>query len=269
MNPFGRFIGRLVALLFILTGAVLLLGNLGFIVADPFKLAADLWPVLLIIIGLYFIWLRLRPAGKPKSVVLAESLGDASRADINVNFGAGALIINPLKKSDNLFEGDFLMKPEKLVRRSGSFAEVKLRYLQWPFLSFFSWSEDDWKVGLSTKIPLSLRLNTGASRVVANLTDNKIETLDLNTGASDVVLKLPKASGYTRVLVKGGATDIKFDVPKGVAARIKSTGTLSSLKVDEKRFPMNGSLFVSPDFDSAQNKVDIIVSAGASSITVS
>ncbi len=269
MNPFGRFMGMVVALILICTGAVLLLGNLGFLTTDPFKLIADYWPVVLILLGLYFIWLRFRPARKPKVMTLMEGLGGASRADVSVSFGAGELIINPLKKGDNLMEGTFLVKPDKQVRRSGSLAELKLRYLQWPFLSFFSWSEDDWKVGLSTKIPLNLRLNTGASRVVADLTDNTVETIDLKTGASDVTLRLPKSSGYTRVAVKGGAADVKLDVPKGVAARIRSTGALSSLRVDEKKFPMNGSWFASPNFDVAQNRVDIEINTGVSSVTVS
>lgn len=267
MNAFGRFLGALIALVFIFVGVALLLGNLGFLVVDPVELIVDFWPVVLIATGLYIIWLFVRPAQMPKGVTLSESLGGAARADITIDFGAGELRISPLKENDNLFEGGFVTKPEKQVSRSGDSVRMKLTRLQWTFPPFSRWA-DNWRVGLTTKIPLILRLNTGASRVFVDLTDNLVELVELNTGASEVAVQFPKASGYTRAVVKGGATNIRLETPQGVAARIKSTGALGSLNVDEKRFPRSNGLFVSPDFESAQNKVDVEISAGVSSVTV-
>ncbi|HZD60910.1 MAG TPA: DUF5668 domain-containing protein [Anaerolineae bacterium] len=269
MNSFGRFIGTLVALLLIFTGVILLLGNLGFLVVDPVELIVDFWPVFLIIIGLYFIWLRLRPARKPKAVTLSEGIGGAAKARINVDFGAGELRINPLRQGDNVFEGTFRFEADKLVDRAGDTVNVTLRRSRRSYPLFSSRYADDWRIGLTTKIPLSLRLNTGASRVFVDLIDNNVELVELYTGASDVALQLPRASGYTRVKAGGGATNIKLDIPQGVAARIKTAAALSSLRVDEKRFPKVDSGFASPDFESAQNKVDIEISTGVSSVTIS
>jgi len=269
MNRFGRFIGILVAFLFISFGTILLLNNLGFLIVDPFMLIADFWPVLLIIVGLYFVWLRLRPAKKPKSVTISEGLNGATRADLTINFGAGELMISPLKRSEKLLEGEFLSKPEKQVSKMGDLAEIKLSHGQPLPVPFVKWFEDQWKLGLSNKVPMAIHLRSGASKVYADLLDNKVESIDLNTGASDVVMQLPKAAGFTKVMVKGGAANIKLSVPKGVAARIRSTGALSSLSVDESRFPSSKGWFVSPDFNSAKNRVDIEISAGVSSVTVS
>jgi len=151
----------------------------------------------------------------------------------------------------------------------GDLAVVKLSHGQWLPVPFAGWSEDQWKLGLSNKVPMIIRVNSGASKVYADLMDNKVESIDLNTGASDVVMQLPKAAGFTKVMVKGGAANIKLSVPKGVAARVRSTGALSSLNIDENRFPSSKGWFMSPDFSSAKNRVDIEISTGVSNVTIS
>lgn len=270
MNLFGRFLGVLIALIFILIGAVLLLSNLGFLAVDPIELITNLWPLLLIAIGLYVIWMFVRPLRTPQGgVTVSEKLGGAARADVSVNFGAGELRITSLKDDENLFEGDFLSKPEKSVDRSGDLVKVKLSRSQWMLPPFFPAYRDDWRLRLNRRIAITLRLNTGASTVLADLSENLIDWVEVNTGASDVTVKLPKASGYTRAIVKGGATNIKLEIPDGVGAKIRSTGALGSLAVDERRFPRLDSGFASPDYESASNRVDIEISTGVSSVTVS
>ncbi|MHB8840738.1 MAG: LiaI-LiaF-like domain-containing protein [Candidatus Aquicultor sp.] len=269
MNLFGRFIGILFALVLIFVGVVLLLSNLGFLTVDPFRLIADFWPVLLIIVGLYFIWLRLRPPRAINPTPVSQGLEGASRADVSINFGAGALGVHSQKTADNvLFEGHFYSRPEVTVSKRGDVLEAKLRQSEWPWTPHAHWQGDDWNIGFNEKTPLTLRLSTGANRAFIDLTDNNVELVELNTGASDMTLKLPKASGFTRAIVKGGAADIKLEVPQGVAARIKSTGALSSLNVNTGRFPRTDSGYASPDYDTAQNKVDIEINTGVSSISV-
>jgi hypothetical protein len=268
MNTFGRFIGAIVALGFILIGAVLLLGNLGFLMVDPIEVIVDFWPGLLILLGLYFIWMFARPRRRPEGVALAETLESAKKADLTFDFGAGELNVYPLEESDNLFQGTFSLKPEKRVSRAGDMVKVRLGRSEWLFPPF-TWSRDDWRLGLTTVIPLTLHINTGACRVVVDLTENLVELVELNTGASDVSIQFPRASGFTRAVIKGGAANIRLVIPSGVAAAIKSTGALGSLNVDEKRFPRTNGSFASPDFESAQNKVDIEISTGVSSVTIS
>jgi hypothetical protein len=42
----------------------------------------------------------------------------------------------------------------------------------------------------------------------------------------------------------------------------------AEFKIDESRFPRNGSYYQSPDFDSAANSVDMSIDAGAASIRI-
>lgn len=43
----------------------------------------------------------------------------------------------------------------------------------------------------------------------------------------------------------------------GVSAKIKTNTSLSALEVDERRFPLKGDFYVSPDFENAGNRVEL------------
>ena len=68
--------------------------------------------------------------------------------------------------------------------------------------------------------------------------------------------------------VHAGAASVVLRVPQGVAARIHVRSGLIGLKVDQNRFPHNGTAYESPNYLSADNKVEIVVEAGAGSIEI-
>ena len=80
-------------------------------------------------------------------------------------------------------------------------------------------------------------------------------------------MTLPAGAGYSRVDAEGGAAAIRFRVPDGVAARIRSSIALGSSDVDVARFPRTatGNGWESPDFASATNRVEIEVRGGMGS----
>jgi hypothetical protein len=81
-------------------------------------------------------------------------------------------------------------------------------------------------------------------------------------------LTLPENAGSTRVKIESGAASLEIQVPSGVAARIRSSGGLSSFSVDKDRFPRVGDIYQSPDFDVAQNKVELNVQMGVGSVSI-
>ncbi|HEY3375793.1 MAG TPA: DUF5668 domain-containing protein [Candidatus Aquicultor sp.] len=264
---FGRFINLVIALVLIVAGAVLLLSNLGYISVNPFTLIFEFWPLVLVVLGLYFLWLRFRPMPRFTSSNLAEPLGSATRADVTVDFGAGELTIDPLGESDKLIDGSFRYQPSLSVGKQGTTTRVKLGHAEWPWFSVFPSAADNWRIGLTTRIPLNVCINTGASRVFADLSSNIVENIELHTGASDVTLRLPQ-HGSTRVRIEAGAASIRVEVPQGVSARIISKSALSSLDVDQRRFPPAAAGYASPDYDTAQDKADIEVSTGMASVNI-
>jgi hypothetical protein len=269
VGQFGRFLGILTGLLVIIAGVIILLGNLGILNRNIVELIVDLWPLTLIAIGAYFIWRRFRPLSELSPTRVSEPIDGIARAEVEVEFGAGELLVNGLEKDGLLFEGTSLFEVEKSTRRSGDTVKVKLRRAPGAWLSSTaSLHGDRSELFLSRKLPLMLRFNMGACRAVIDLTENKIERVEVNTGESDVTVRLPREAGFTRAIAKGGAATIRLEVPEGVAARIVSRGCLSSLNIDEKRFPKTADGFLSTDYDVAPNKVDIEIDTGVSGVSV-
>jgi len=49
---------------------------------------------------------------------------------------------------------------------------------------------------------------------------------------------------------------------------VRFEGALGSVSVDQNRFPRTGAVYQSPDYDTAQNRIDIEVQAGIGSLQV-
>jgi hypothetical protein len=125
-----------------------------------------------------------------------------------------------------------------------------------------------WTMGLTTEVPLDLKIDAGASRAVLDLGGLRLRDLELQTGASETRVLLPRAAGVTTVKAQTGAASLTFEVPPGVAARIRTRMALGSLRIDETRFPASGNGYESPDFATATNRVDIDAQGGVGSLRV-
>jgi len=129
-------------------------------------------------------------------------------------------------------------------------------------------SEGRWILRHAEGIPTDIRIETGASDLDLDLRELNVQSLNVDGGAADIDVVLPATAGRTTAEFSIGAADLDITVPAGVAARIDFDGGISSLKIDESRFPKVGDRYVSPDFESAANRVTIGIDAGAGDISV-
>jgi hypothetical protein len=121
---------------------------------------------------------------------------------------------------------------------------------------------------LTDAVPLKLLLDGGAANTNADLTDLKVTDLRVKTGASSTTIRLPRAAGMTTVRINAGAASVKLFVPEGVAARVHSSMAIGSNDINRQRFPLSGSDYLSPDYATAPNKVDIQFEGGVGSLAV-
>ena len=207
------------------------------------------------------------PAGWATPVAERLDLGleGAPDAEVMVTFGAGRLAIGQAGAGmlvDGTCEGG--VKAER-----GAPGRVRLSP---PAPSNLSWNHPpySWRIGLSGEVPLSLRVETGAADSELDLSALCLAELRLRTGASETRVTLPAAAGFTRVDAEGGAAAIRFRVPDGVAARIRTAIALGSSDVDHARFPRTpaGDAWQSPDYETAANRVEIEVRGGVGSVSV-
>ncbi len=198
---------------------------------------------------------------------LAIPLEGAADAEVMVTFGAGHLRIGaaaPGMLVDGTFAGGVV------VERGGGAGRVRLAPPTPPSGWSLGRAPYTWTLGVSGEVPLRLRVETGATDAELELSGLRLAELRLRTGASETRVVLPAAAGVTLVDAEGGAAAIRFRVPDGVAARIRSSIALGSSDVDPVRFPRTaaGDAWESPDFATAANRVEIAVRGGIGSVSV-
>ena len=72
----------------------------------------------------------------------------------------------------------------------------------------------------------------------------------------------------TNVKAEAGAASVTFEVPAGVAVRIRNRMALGSSQIDESRFPRVGDIYQSLDYATAENRIDMDIQGGVGSVKV-
>jgi hypothetical protein len=247
----------------IVLGVVLLLATTGSLGQDPGSLLATWWPWGLVVLGVWFLIGAVVPGGSRVVERFSQPLEGATEARVRIRFGAGTLTTS-VAAAGNLVDGEFAGGVRARRRGPGRVELDQDTASALPWLD----RRSDWTAGLTGEVPLDLTLETGASRTLLDLGQLRVRSLDLRTGAAETRVILPRAAGVTTVKAEAGAASLTFEVPIGVAARIRSRMTLGSNHIDETRFPRLGDTHESPDFGSAPNRVEIDVRGGVGSLRV-
>lgn len=201
-------------------------------------------------------------------------LEGAREASVTVKYGAGRLVVGALgSDTGSLLEGSVSHLASREfalpnVSRQGERVDVTIQGTEGGMVVVPRPMLDTLQLALNTGLPISLRLQGGAADADLDLRSLRIHDLYVEMGASTMKVKLPEAAGTTTASFKTGMFTLSIDVPSKVAARITSRGGLSTLKVDERRFPKQGSYYISPGYETALNKVEIDIDAGMASVTV-
>jgi hypothetical protein len=250
-------------LAFLGIGSVLLLNNLGRLDVNLVAILAAWWPVILIVLGAFVLVGAFVPHARHETERLSLPLEGATEARVRLKFGAGELRVGRTT-AGGLLDGDFV---GGVSMSRGNDGEIELEPES---ASGWLWAgaKLDWRIGLSGEVPLDLRVESGAARTALDLTELRLRSLRIATGASETRVSLPRAAGRTTVKAEAGAASLSFEVPEGVAGRIRGGMVLGSTDVDQRRFPRIGDHHESPDFESATNRVEIEIEGGVGSVQV-
>jgi hypothetical protein len=232
------------------------------------------WLAGLLVVGLLvgsvgIAYARTDDAGSPLTVSrFTYPLGGLDEVDVSITFAAGVLTVRSMPEGwtrlvDATFRG---RKAEATVSESGDRAELQISM---EGSGIFGGALDtDWDVVLNRGPALVLELNGGAADMTLDLRELRVRFLDVNVGAADVSITMPGGAGHVDAEISAGAASIDVEIPAGVAAKITSDSGLSSIDIDERRFPKTGGANVSPDFDTAQDRIALHLGVGASSVRV-
>jgi hypothetical protein len=308
-TPHQRRRGGVVGpLILIFLGCVFLLQNTGYLPPNFWLNLWRLWPVILVLVGLELLlanrvpWLALAglaavllvvgavatnsglasaPAPRPITQSDTKSLGSARQATVSVRFDAGQLNVGPIEgpAPDQLatmsYEG-----PPNLVPQVNYSVTGDLGHLDYvtnehggsgfvPIVGGQS-NTPRLNLNLNPSVPItSLSLKSGATDARLDLSALQVRDIDMSVGAASTWVRLPQAAGMTTVRIAGGASTITLEIPQDVVAQIRHRGGLSTVNVDQSRFPSVGDgVYRSPNYEMAQNKVDVNLETGITTIQV-
>ncbi len=280
-------------------GVVFLLNNLGILAWDVWDIIVRFWPILLIAIGLDILigrrsilgsllalavalvivgiglWLltsQVAPGPALTYETIDQPLESATLADVTIGFGTGALRLGVSPEGSSLIAGKVaLSQGERLVRdfhKSGDTAVFTLRsegFALFPTIGRLN-ADKLWDLRLSPDVPLRLNISTGVGESTLDMERLKLTELDVHAGVGRVTLTLP-ARGQMQATINGGIGDVVVRIPAGVAARVHTTAGLGNSQVTGNYQRQNGA-YVSPGYDTAENRVDLQVKGGIGKITV-
>jgi hypothetical protein len=295
-------------LVLIFLGCIFLLQNAGYLPSNFWLSLWRLWPVILVLAGVELLlagripWVLLAgvsaavlvlgavaihtptvlaPAQPSTVTSQTTDLGGAHQAALSVQFDAGELNIGAIERpvpgqlATAGYSGPQNLAPTPTYSVSGDVG--LLAYAAGgdtaqglaPLIGSQSGSPR-LDLSLSPMVPItSLSVKSGASNGHLDLSTLQLKDFDASLGAAATWIRVPQNAGPVTLRISGGASDISIDVPPGVAARLRFRGGLTTINVDQARFPPAGdNVYQSADFGTAPNSADITIDAGVTKIQV-
>ena len=275
--------------LLIVVGLILLMNSLGYLDWSVWWSLLRLWPVLLIAAGLDILlgrrsiwgsllavvlvagvalgalWLsEVGPAGTEPGEVIRQPLDGVTEAAVILNPAVGILRLQALPESADLVRGTVGAgqgaEVVQEVEQDGTRVTFVLREEGVPWVPFVAGPNNQqvWDLGLSPAPELDLQVDVALGEADLDLTGLSLRDLGLNMGLGLVEVVFPSGGRY-EARVEGAMGSTTIVVPGDLPARIRVDGGLAVRQVPEG-FRQEGAVYTSPDYDTAQDRLDLAVS---------
>ncbi len=275
---FGTF---LIATLLVLTGVATFMLNLGYGSWQMIMQASELWPILLILLGLSLFWGGRIPGWIALVLVVVlvggliymfletpglladrydtevtigrQQYPGLSNATANIAFGGGKLIMGT--DTPEWLQGQFdgPGASSAVDVRNGNLAVV----LQNPKGHFINLTDKHWNIQLSPDLTWDLEIDAGALEGQLDFTHVPLKEIDLQVGAGDVNLTLGDNGQRTRVEADAGAAKLTLRVIGDTGVSVDFDGALSQTNLREMGYSVVNGRYVSPNYEEASSKIDV------------
>jgi hypothetical protein len=283
----------------ILVGVFALLVNAGFVPVERLDRLADLWPLILVVIGLELVVRRsLHGAGAEIAAVLivllaiggaaayvalgpavptgtqtldaSGKVGSANHASVQVDAGGTTITMQGSSSlGDDLFRAHIEYsgrKPDVSLNEASGDVHISQSNTSGFFLQSRRFSLT---LQLNSSVPWKIAVNSGASSDAFVLSTVRVASIDVNTGASKEDITVGDPSGTVPITINGGALTVNVHRPPGAAASVSVSGGAASLRFDGRQSKAVGTLTAqTSDYDRASDRYQIEVDGGADTVTV-
>jgi Cell wall-active antibiotics response 4TMS YvqF len=223
---------------------------------------------LVMVLGLYFTGGGFLGTTRVTTEQIEQSLESSSRATVTITSGVSELRVKGLNDSNSLITGKIdLAAGEQAIKqfsKNGDAATYELRS-EWPRGRAMNVRNHVWDLALTTRVPLNLTIQAGVGRTTLDLRDMQLSSLDVNTGVGETTVNL--ATGNYKVNINTGVGTTTIRLPTDVAARVELERGLGAVNV-RGDFDKNEDVYTSPDYATAENRIDLQVQGGVGAITI-
>ena len=287
-------------LLLVTVGVLLLLSNLGMLGLNAWELIFRFWPILLIAIGLEILFGRRSligslivvlivlaiiagaiafapgyqlTSGQMVSQEINQPLEGAKSANVDISYGAGRFNLGPLTDSNLLISGTVSttggQDATSSFQMTGDSANYRLAAKlanPGPVVPPWVRGKDEWDLKLNNSVPLSLRINGGVGTADVDLSQLKVTNIDANLGVGKTTITMP-STGHAQGRISAGVGEVEVVIPSGVGVRVQADSGLGGLNVPSS-YQKQDKVYVSPDYATAQNRLDLTVKGGVGKVSV-
>ena len=293
----GKFIWGII---FISLGLLLLGVNFGWWNNDIFIELLYFWPLIIVMIGLRFIirneslyalifllviavmvWVAVVNPYNIRNVIekttnnateseniMEKNMNGLTKMNMTINIGAAKMTVKGSSDA-NLFhlQTENMSKIETQRNDSNNVSTVKISETGQDFFQS-GLQNRKFDLSLSQEVPTNLEINNGASSLDFDLSKVRIDKFNLNTGASSGSIRFGSLTDFISGEIKAGASSLTISVPKGYAVKITNSSALTSFKNVGINLTKNGKIYQTDDYGSNSKKIELVISSGATSITV-
>ncbi len=280
----------------IAVGAVWLLQTMGLITFNVFNSIAQLWPLILVVIGINIIfrgndivrlvtWMAFFAAviiyGYYNPVVnnqkaltngkthIIEKLEATDSGFLKINAGASELNLksgteNLMEIWSNIPNMNYSTDYDYGNGNKGARISVGSRE-SGGFWSFGNMSGRRMELSLNQDVVWDVDVDFGAGASRLDFSDVKLGKADLDIGAGSLTMYVGSNNAQTDIKLDAGASSIELYVPKTSGVVITAENALSSINIDQLDLIKEGKRYTSRNYDEAESKIDIDLHMGMGS----
>ena len=296
--------GLIFPLVLIGIGVIILLSNTGVLSSEALQRLGDLWPLLLVILGLQLILNHTLPRQQATIIGLAAAvliviagvayaalaptttfgarqadsqaqLGGLTGATLDLNYSGATLDVQSGSLGDLLYTAhvDYPASdnpPTISIDHETGRLEIR-ESSSFSNFSPFRWFGPQRRhvlVTLTDRIPWGIQIDGGAASERLDLRQVQLSKLQVSGGANRVDVQVAAPKGTVLINVSGGASSVTLRAPAQSEWRVAISGGVSAVTINGSSSGNLGGDFQqqSPGYTSAANRFDIEISGGASHI---
>lgn len=219
-------------------------------------------------------WYFTHPAGSgaPSTQTISQPL-TAARAEVQLSTTVGRLDVGE-GSSGKLIEGTLdLGRNDRLDREITTRGDTQVVRLAARLTGpnvVLPWKNgvvnSRWNIGLTPKVPLVLKVETGVGESVLDLERLKVTDLSLKVGVGSATIHLP-AAGMVTASIQGGVGQVGVTLPRGMQARVRVTSGLGAVRVLGD-FQRDGDTYTSNGYAEGSHRIELQIEGGIGQITV-